>query len=100
MEVQPEGAFLFFQVLVPGLGEFFLSFGVGTVAWSSMDPCGMRLWNAALRPCSYPQLMLPWCRIRSPLKGFYWHVLGSQSLDSLGQEAAAVPELPSQEAAQ
>lgn len=87
MEVQQEGAFLFFQVLVSGLGEFFASFWINTMAWSSMDPCGMRPWNSALWPCSYPQLMLPWCRIRSPINGFYWHMLGRRNQE--GQEAAA-----------
>lgn len=51
VEVQREGAFLIFQVLASGLGEFFPSFGINTVAWSSVDPCGMRPWNSALWPC-------------------------------------------------
>lgn len=48
MEDQREGVFLVFQVMVSDSGEFFPSFGINTVVWSSMDLCGMRPWNSAL----------------------------------------------------
>lgn len=43
------------------------------------------MWDETLEFSALALLMLPWCRVRSPLNRFYWHVLGRQSLDSLAR---------------